>query len=124
MGIRQPEGQLARERLRKAQRHETQALTMVERAMTRRDRAVERLAAAQVAPQRRLEEAEQELSRARAALAEVSGVDRAATLLAEPPAVVRADLRAARAATAESTSTSSPVTGEQITPGIADERQS
>lgn len=124
MGIRQPESQSARDRLREAQRHEARALTMVERAMTRRDRAVERLAAAQVAPQRRLDEAEQELSRARAALAGVSGVDRAATLLAQPPAVVRADLRAARAATAESTSTSSPVTGEQSTPRIAEDPES
>ncbi|WP_152186429.1 hypothetical protein [Segeticoccus rhizosphaerae] len=117
---RQPESQLARQRLREAQRQEARALTMVERAIARRDRAVERLAAAQVAPQRRLDEAEQELSRARAALAEVSGFDRAATLLAQPPAAVRADLRAARAATAESTSTSPPVTEEQSTPGIGE----
>ena len=95
-----PVSQRARERLREVQRREAQALTAVERAAARRDRAVTRLEAAQIAPQRRLDQAETQLSRARAALAGVSGVERAATLLAESPARVRADVRAAKAVSA------------------------
>lgn len=93
---RHPISQAARERLREAQRREAHALTAVEKAVVRRDHAAARLAAAQVAPQRRLDEAELALTRARADLADVSGIDRAATLLGESPAQVRAAIRHAR----------------------------
>lgn len=93
---KRPLGQLARERLREAQQREAVALASVERAVAVRERARDRLAAAQVVPQRALDEAEQRLSLARGQLAEVSGVERAAMLLDESISVVRADMRARR----------------------------
>lgn len=93
-GRKRPTQREARERLQAAQEREAAALAGVEIAGAKLASAKEKLAAAVNAGQQKVHEAEQGLAQARAALAGVSGVERAAMLLDDAVVRVRADVRA------------------------------
>lgn len=95
-GRKRPTQPDARERLQAAQEREAAALVAVELAAGKVERTKDRLDSALTALQRRVQEAENGLTCARARLADVSGVERAAVLLDDSPVKVRADVRDAR----------------------------
>jgi hypothetical protein len=90
-----PIDERARARLRDAQRVESDAVALVVAAEVNRERTRARLDAVIAKHQVAIEEADQALSKAQAQLVSVSGMARAALLVDQPVAALRAAVRAA-----------------------------
>jgi hypothetical protein len=90
-----PIDERARARLREAQRVESDAVALVVAAELNRERTRAKLDAVISKHQVAIEEADQALSRAPAHLVSVSGMGRAALLVDQPVAALRAAVRAA-----------------------------
>jgi hypothetical protein len=98
---RRPLDEHARARLRNAQRAESDAVADVHAASINRSAAQEKLDAVIASHHVAVEDADRALSRAQAHLATVSGIERAALLLEQPVATLRAAVRTARGAAHE-----------------------
>ena len=92
---RQPLDERARARLRDAQRVESDAVARVHAASINRDGVRAKLDAVIAKHQGALDEADHTLSKAQAHLVSVSGIQRAALLLEQPGATLRAAVRGA-----------------------------
>ena len=90
-----PIDERARARLRDAQRVESDAVALVVAAELNRERTRAKLDAVISKHQVAIEEADQALSKAQAHLVSVSGMGRAALLLDQPVAALRAAVRGA-----------------------------
>jgi|ERR1035437_8722216 hypothetical protein len=90
-----PIDERARARLRDAQRVESDAVALVVAAELNRERTRAKLDAVIARHQVAIEEADQALSRAQAHLVSVSGMARAALLVDQPVAALRAAVRGA-----------------------------
>ena len=90
-----PIDERARARLREAQRVESDAVALVVAAELNRERTRARLDAVIAKHQVAIDDADQALSRAQAHLVSVSGMARAALLVDQPVAALRAAVRAA-----------------------------
>ena len=88
-----PIDERARARLREAQRVESDAVALVVAAELNRERTRAKLDAVIAKHQVAIEEADQALSRAQAHLVSVSGMARAALLVDQPVAALRAAVR-------------------------------
>ena len=92
---RRPLDQRARARLREAQRLESQAVAAVHAASVNRDGARAKLDAVIAKHQGAIDRADHALSKAQAHLVSVSGIERAALVVDQPVATLRAAVRAA-----------------------------
>ncbi|HEY5249597.1 MAG TPA: hypothetical protein VIJ15_14225 [Dermatophilaceae bacterium] len=90
-----PIDERARARLRDAQRVESDAVALVVAAELNRERTRAKLAAVIAKHQVAIDDADQALSKAEAHLVSVSGLHRAALLIDQPVAALRAAVRAA-----------------------------
>ncbi len=90
---RRPVDERARARLRDAQRVEADAVALVDAAELNLERTRAKLAAVIANHQGAIEAADQALSMALAHLVSVSGIDRAALLIDQPVAALRAAVR-------------------------------
>ena len=90
-----PIDERARARLREAQRVESDAVALVVAAELNRERTRAKLDAVIAKHQVAIDDADQALSRAQAHLVSVSGMARAALLVDQPVAALRAAVRAA-----------------------------
>ena len=90
-----PIDERARARLRDAQRVESDAVALVVAAELNRERTRARLDAVIAKHQGAIDEADRRLSKAQAHLVSVSGIARAALLIDQPVATLRAAMRAA-----------------------------
>lgn len=90
---RRPLDERARARLRSAQRAESDAVADVHAASINRSSAQEKLDAVIASHHVAIDDADRALSKAQAHLATVSGVERAALLLEQPVAALRAAIR-------------------------------
>jgi hypothetical protein len=95
---RRPLDERARARLREAQRVESDAVAMVHAAAVAREVTQTKLDAIIAKHQVAIREADQALSRAQSKLVSVSGIERAALLLDQPVAALRAAVRSATGA--------------------------
>ena len=95
---RRPLDERARARLREAQRVESEAVAMVHTAAIGREVTQTKLDAIIAKHQGAIREADQALSRAQSKLVSVSGIERAALLLDQPVAALRAAVRSATGA--------------------------
>jgi len=96
-----PIDERVRARLRDAQRAESDAVTLVVAAELNQQRTRAKLATVIARHQIAIDSADNALSRAQAHLASVSGVERAALLLEQPVAALRAAVRSAKGAVRE-----------------------
>ena len=92
---RQPLGERARARLRDAQRGESDAVALVHAAAINKELTRAKLDAVIAKHQVAIDEADRRLSKAQAHLVSVSGIARAALLVDQPVATLRAAMRAA-----------------------------
>jgi hypothetical protein len=92
---RQPLDERARARLRDAQRVESKAVAAVHAAVVKKQSEQAKLDAVIAKHQGVIDDAHHELSKAQSHLVAVSGIQRAALLLGEPVAALRAAVRAA-----------------------------
>ena len=92
---RRPLDQRARARLREAQRLESDAVAAVHSASVNRDGARAKLDAVIAKHQGAIDRADHALSKAQAHLVSVSGIERAALVVDQPVATLRAAVRAA-----------------------------
>jgi hypothetical protein len=90
-----PIDERARARLRDAQRVESDAVALVVAAELNRERTRAKLATVIAKHQAAIDEADQALSKAQAHLVSVSGMNRAALLVDQPVAALRAAVRGA-----------------------------
>ena len=90
-----PLDERARARLRDAQRVESDAVALVHAAAINKELTRAKLDAVIAKHQVAIDEADHALSKAQAHLASVSGIERAALLLEQPVAALRAAVRAA-----------------------------
>ena len=90
-----PIDERARARLREAQRVESDAVALVHAAELNRERSRAKLAAVIAKHQVAIDDADHALSNAQAHLVSVSGIDRAALLVDQPVAALRAAVRGA-----------------------------
>jgi ferric-dicitrate binding protein FerR (iron transport regulator) len=99
-GYPTPRDSRARERLREAQQQETQAVASVCAAVQSLDKACAKRDAALSVAAALVEQAQESVTAAQAALVGVSGFDRAAALLGMPPRDLRRNVGRGRRATA------------------------
>ena len=92
---RRPLDERARARLRDAQRDESEAVAAVHAAAINKESAQAKLDAVIAKHQIAIDEADHSLSKAQAHLVSVSGIARAALLVDQPVATLRAAMRAA-----------------------------
>ncbi|MHB8187173.1 MAG: hypothetical protein ACYDDU_14080 [Dermatophilaceae bacterium] len=92
---RRPLDERARARLREAQQLESAAVAAVHAASVKREFATDTLNAVIAKHQGAIDEADHRLSKAQAHLVSVSGIARAALLVDQPVATLRAAVRAA-----------------------------
>ena len=92
---RRPLDERARARLRDAQRGESDAVALVHAAAINKELTRAKLDAVIAKHQRAIDEADRRLSKAQAHLVSVSGIARAALLVDQPVATLRAAMRAA-----------------------------
>ena len=93
---RRPLDERARARLRDAQRVESDAVALVHAAAINKELTRTKLDAVIAKHQGAIDEADHRLSKAQAHLVSVSGIARAALLVDQPVATLRAAMRAAR----------------------------
>ena len=94
-GTRRPLDERARVRLRDAQRGESDAVALVQAAVINQELTRAKLDAVIAKHQVAIDEADHSLSKAQAQLVSVSGIARAALLVDQPVATLRAAMRAA-----------------------------
>ena len=92
---RRPLDERARARLREAQRGESDAVALVHAAVINKEFTRAKLDAVIAKHQGAIDEADRRLSKAQAHLVSVSGIARAALLVDQPVATLRAAMRAA-----------------------------
>jgi len=98
---RRPLDERARGRLREAQRVESDAVAAVHAASVNRDGAQAKLNAVIAKHQGAIDDADRAVSKAQSRLVSVSGIERAALLLEQPVAALRAVLRRTKCDTRE-----------------------